>query len=94
MKILSLILLGLLVYYIAGLLTLFVRSLVDDIDAIENPELEKRLTVIFWPIVAIYMYGVCIFSIMPKYITNLSNKLKNKIYFYKQNKKESNSIYR
>lgn len=94
MKILSLILLGLLVYYIAGLLTLFVRSLVDDIDAIENPELEKRLTVIFWPIVVIYMCGVCIFSIMPKYITNLSNKLKNKIYFYKQNKKESNSIYR
>ena len=31
MKILSLILLGLLVYYITGLLTLFVRSLVDDI---------------------------------------------------------------
>lgn len=96
MKILSLVLIGLFAYYIAGLLTLFIRSLISDIDAIVNVEFEKRMTVVLWPCVAIYGLGLFTFSFMPKYITHLSNKLKNKIYFYRQNKKEkeSNQIYR
>lgn len=96
MKTLSLILLCLFAYYIAGLITLFIRSLVEDIDSIAEAEIEKRITVIFWPIAAIFGLGLFTFSFMPKYITNLSNRFKNKIYFYKQNKKEkeSSQIYR